>query len=119
MKYIHVFILSVSLILFYTGCDSVTDSKSESVTAPTLTSPANNDTMVSLTATFQWSSEGDKLQIDQSAGFTGPMEFAVSANSMTIPAGNLSPGTYYYWRVGKTLGGTVYWSNSFYFRTRP
>ncbi len=118
-------LLSLTFIILlsalYLGCDSATDSKSISVTAPGLVQPANNDTMVAAAPLFKWTNNADQLQIDVNSSFEAPFySTAVTGNEFQLPAGILSPSTFYYWRAGNTVGGTTYWSQDrFFFRTRP
>jgi hypothetical protein len=119
MKY-KLFILSVfiGLFLLISGCDSPTESVSISITRPSLTEPADNATDVSLTPTFKWTGEADKLMISVNSSYSNPIEVNVSGNEHTLAAGILSPGTIYFWKAGKTSDGTVYWSvNNFRFTT--
>lgn len=117
-KIILFFIFSIS-ILYLSGCDSVTDSKSVSVTTPTLIEPADNDSNVALTPTFKWSGSADKLQVATNSTFnTIIWPCDISGTQYTMPPGHLENDQIYYWRAGKTSGSTVYWSTtSFRFKT--
>lgn len=110
---------AVLLILFsamlFTGCDSPTETKATSVTAPTLSEPTDNATSISLTPTFKWSGTADKLEIATNSTFSNPVySNAVSGTEFTIPSGVLQAGTTYFWRAGKSSGGTMYWCATSY-----
>lgn len=76
-------------------------------TAFNLSSPANGATGVSLTSSFFWSdATGEtsyKIQISTNPGFTAIIYenagIAANAISFALPAGVLSAGTAYYWRI--------------------
>ncbi len=122
-RHIFTIILFVSLgFIFLNGCDSSTDSKAVSVTRPTLVSPANNDSTVSITPTFKWSGAADKLEIGTDQSLTHVIYSCnVTDSSYTLPASNhLLPGAWYYWNVGATSGSSVNWSSVNYgFKTAP
>lgn len=114
-------ILFLTLVLFavliYTGCGSDSPSIAITVIAPTLTAPADNATGVPLTPTFKWSGEADKLQVSTNSGFTGSLNIdATVSGTEYTPPNSLARGVYF-WRAGKTSGGTVYWSTVFKFTT--
>ena len=116
--HIIISILILSSIFILSGCDSPTDSKATAVTAPTLVSPADGDTTVSLTPTFQWTGAGDRLEISIYESFTNVLfSTNVSGNSFPLPSGNLQNGKYYFWHVANSSSGQVYWSLTYKFRT--
>ena len=108
-------ILSAVLILNGCGSDTVTQPP-PAATPPTLTSPADNATGVPLTPTFKWSGEADKLQVSTNSGFTSLTIDATVSGTEYTPPNSLASGVYF-WRAGKTSGGTVYWSTVFRFTT--
>ncbi len=117
MKFQISFILllfTFSVMLFVCGCDSVTDSKSNAITPPTLISPGDGDTAISLTPTFKWNGTADKLQVDNNSTFNNPISADVSGTEYTMPSGKLMSHTKYFWRAGKTSSNTVYWSTVAY-----
>ena len=117
-KIIILFIFSVS-IFYFSGCDSVTDSKSVSVTTPSLLEPADNDSNIVLAPTFKWTGSADKLQVATNSTFSTVVYSSdVSGNEHTMSGYHLDYYTIYFWRAGKTSGSTVYWSSSsFKFKT--
>ena len=121
--YISTIVLFVSLGLFiFSGCDSATDSKAVSTTVPTLVSPANNDSLISVTPTFKWSGSADKLEIGTDQSITHlTYSCNITDSTYTLPASNaLLPNSWYYWNVGATSGSSVNWSHTIYgFKTRP
>ncbi|MCX7878841.1 MAG: hypothetical protein N2510_09440 [Ignavibacteria bacterium] len=104
-------------VFIISSCDSPTETKATSVTAPSLINPPDNATGVSLTPTFSWRGQGDKLQISTNSNFDGAISYEVTGESYTLTTA-LQRSTVYFWRVGLTSGSTVYWSSPFYrFRT--
>ena len=93
---------------------------------PSLTSPSNGATGVSLTPTFQWTASSGTspitytLQISTSSNFS-PLIFStsgISTTSYTLPSGNLTNGITYYWRVQATNScGNSNFSSTYYFTT--
>ncbi len=92
---------------------------------PTLTSPANGDTGVSIQPTFQWSqgSNNEKFQVSTSSTFgTTVIDKAFTGNetSYTLTeAEKLDNNTTYYWRVSTNGGNPGSWSSTFSFTTIP
>lgn len=88
---------------------------------PTLTSPADGDTGVSIQPTFQWSagSNTEKFQIASDNGFTNLVldkTFNASETSYTLTESEkLDNNSIYYWRV--SLDGGTTWSSTFSFTT--
>ena len=102
------------------GCgDSVTDSPSTTVKAPTIVNPTDQDSNAALAPTFTWTGSADVIQVSTNNSFTAMVHSAsITGTSYTMPS-NLQHGTLYYWRAGLTVGSTVYWSLIFSFRTSP
>ncbi len=94
--------------------------------APTLTSPADNATDVSLTPTLVWSAgsgTSDTYRIDVSTA-SDFSSFVISDSSSSTTSfavvSALSTSTEYFWRVrGKNPGGPGAWSSTFSFTTVP
>jgi hypothetical protein len=90
---------------------------------PTLISPTNNATNVSLTPTLDWSDVSGatsyRVQVSQNSSFSTTVVNQTSSSSQyTIPTGILSPTTTYYWRANATnSAGTSNWSSVFIFTT--
>ncbi len=91
---------------------------------PTLTTPVNNATDLSLAPTLSWSSisgaDKYRLEVNTKSDFTGTVIYdkdTVSANSKQI--GGLTDNTKYYWRVTalNNLGNTSDTSSTFSFTT--
>lgn len=119
MKHLLLIFLAVISFVIYNGCDSATDSKSTSTTPPVLVSPYDNDSNVARLTTFQWTGTADVIWVDVNASFSTPLTYAVSGTSYTLTS-PLNANSYYYWKAGRTIGTTIYWSDSyFYFRTGP
>ncbi len=117
MKYLLLFLFIVSIIFISNGCDSGTDSKSISTTPPVLVYPYDNDSNVSVMTTFRWTGTADIVSIDLNPGFTDPVSYTVTGTSHTV-SDPLSSYSAYYWKAGRNIGGTIYWSdNYYYFRT--
>lgn len=94
--------------------------------APSLTSPADNATDVSLTPTFMWSAGSgstDTYRIDvstSSAFSTFVISDSGNVSTSFTPGSSLSTDTEYFWRVrGKNAGGSSDWSSTFSFTTVP
>lgn len=92
--------------------------------APTLLSPANLATGVSLTPALDWTdvSGADyfRVQISTSSTFTTTVLDItnIEASNYSVPSGNLSGNTIYYWRVcGYNAGGQGAWATYFRFTT--
>lgn len=110
-KFIYLIILFAS-VFFLNGCDSPSGSKPDAVTKPTLVSPTDNATNVSVTPTFQWSGEANKLEISLNPNFSTLVHSTnVTGQTYTAPAGVLLKNTRYYWHAGKTSGSDIYWSD--------
>lgn len=106
-------LISLCIIFISVGCDSPTETKATSVTAPSLVSPPDNATGVSLTPTFQWSGVANKLQISTNSNFDGAITYEVSGQSYTLST-SLNRNTVYFWRAGVVSGSTIYWSSPFF-----
>jgi hypothetical protein len=88
---------------------------------PTLISPQNNATGISLYPTFDWSdvtgATSYRLQIYQGANLILD-QGSIAQSQYTVVSEILSPTTQYYWRVNATGGsGTGNWSSQWYFTT--
>jgi hypothetical protein len=90
---------------------------------PTLLSPANNSTNISLTPTLDWTdvsnATGYQLQVSTSSSFTSyVVNVSTTISGYTIPSGILQGYTKYYWRVAsKNGGGTGSYSSAWNFTT--
>jgi len=117
MKNLLGFLIIITSIILYTGCDSATDSKSVSVAPPSLVKPSDNDSNIAINTTFEWTGNADVIWVDVNPSFSAPLVYNVTGNSFTIPT-PLSQNSPYYWKAGHTVSGTTYWSaNYYYFRT--
>ncbi|MBN1633245.1 MAG: hypothetical protein JW917_03680 [Ignavibacteria bacterium] len=92
--------------------------------APTLLSPPNLATGISLTPALDWTdvsgSDYYRVQISTSSTFsTTVIDITnISVSNYTVPSGNLSGNTIYYWRVcGYNAGGQGVWASYFRFTT--
>lgn len=113
------YILASFMLLFTIitiGCDSPTESKAVSVTAPVITEPVDNATGVSLTPNFKWTGSADKLEYATNSNFTGGVIVDVSGTEYT-PTTPLNPNTTYFWKAGKTNGASVVWCDNWRFST--
>jgi hypothetical protein len=117
MKYLILFCFLAFLIILQSGCDSATDSKSISTAPPVLVSPYDNDSNVATLTTFVWTGTADVIWLDVNSSFSNPVSYAVSGTTFTVTDPLSSYGSYY-WKAGRTIGSTTYWSdNYYYFRT--
>lgn len=96
---------------------------SVSSVAPSLQSPANNATMVSMPTAFSWSDVGNassfNLQVSTNSTFTS---IVADVKNILQPTANiqLQPTTTYYWRVRSAdLTGYGTWSSVWSFQTMP
>jgi lysyl endopeptidase len=105
-----VFILFSAILL--TGCDSPTETKATSVTAPTLSEPADNATGVSRTPHFKWTGSADKLEYATNSTFDNAVSNDVSGTEFTL-ATPLSANTTYFWRAGKMNGTSIVWCSTY------
>jgi hypothetical protein len=117
LKY-YILILASFFLIIMAGCDSPSDSKASSVSPPSLISPADRDTNVTLTPTFTWTGSADILVIAKSSTFSNPVySVPVTGTSFKMPGGFLDYSTIYYWHAGITSGNTVYWSEKIFMFT--
>lgn len=93
-------------------------------TAPTLTSPNNGATNVTLTPDLSWSSvdiaDSYGIQLSSNQNFTTLLvdETGLTSTTYSISPGLLNYGATYHWRVNATNeNGTSAWSNVFNFST--
>ena len=91
---------------------------------PTLISPANLATGVSLTPAMDWSdvtgTDYYRLQISTTTSFTNTVLDVnnIAQSQYTVPSGVLFGNTIYYWRVcGYNAGGQGLWASYFRFTT--
>ena len=112
--YILSILITFSIFLFVNGCDSVTDSKANPITLPIPATPVDGDSTVSVTPTFTWTNNADKLQISTKRTFENPITFDVSGNTYSLPAGNLQSGTWYFWQVGILGNNIENWSSQYF-----
>jgi hypothetical protein len=107
-------VLYISVILVFTSCDTSTNTKAVSVSPPSLVSPSDMDSNVSLTPTFTWTGNANRFEISTNAAFSNIVHSAaVYGTSYTMPD-PLLPGTFYYWHAGVSGGTIVYWSSDYY-----
>ena len=107
--------LSLSFTAILLSCDSATDSVAINVSAPSLLSPTNGDTTVTLTPTLKWTGLADKVEISTDGSITHVIHSAaVNDSSYTIPSGILQNGTWYYWHAGIYSGTGEVWSGTIY-----
>ena len=94
------------------------------LTAPKLTSPANQSVYVSLNPKLTWTTvagaTGYNIELDSNITYSSAQKFSTTTSSYTLPKkSKLMYNTLYYWRVntnnGKDSSG---WSNSFSFLTK-
>ncbi len=91
--------------------------------APTLLSPANNSTNVSLTPTLFWNTSANatsyKVIVSSMITFGNIVDSAtVTTNQRTIPSGKLNVATTFYWKVlANNQYGSSPWSDAWYFST--
>ncbi len=91
---------------------------------PTLNSPADASTMVSLAPTLTWSFALSaltyELQVATNPSFAAPMINLVNIGTTNKPISGLVNGTQYYWRVRSTnTFGSSAWSTVWSFTTLP
>ena len=89
--------------------------------APSLTSPSNNATEVSLKPTFSWTANGtsNQLQISTTNTFAATVvdQSNITETSYTLVS-NMAAGTDYYWRVRTSnISGISSWSSISHFKT--
>lgn len=117
MKLFVAVVILFNVLFIFSGCDTGTESKSVSANPPVLLSPYDGDTNVAVHTTFTWSGEAQVIWIDVNPDFSNPLVYTVSGNSFTLTE-PLSVYTYYYWKAGKVVGNSTFWSeNYFYFST--
>jgi len=90
--------------------------------SPTLNSPANNSTAISLNPTIYWNSFSGityyRYQYDSDPLFSNPTEGYMSVGTSQKTLSNLSYGTTYYWRVkAMHTNDTSLWSPVWNFTT--
>jgi photosystem II stability/assembly factor-like uncharacterized protein len=93
---------------------------------PTLISPPDNATGVSLTPLLDWSDDAANsskyiVQVSTSYFFSNPVvSDSVTSSQYSVPSGKLANYEYYYWRVrGENYGGYGDWCEPWEFRTSP
>lgn len=105
----------------WSGAWSFTTAATPAPSPPTLGSPANGATGVSVPASLSWDAspgaESYQLQISASPDFAA-LAYDQSITSTSVSVAGLSANTVYYWRVNATNGGgTSDWSNTSSFTT--
>lgn len=93
--------------------------------APTLISPPNGATNVSITPLFDWSDVATatsyRLQISTNPSFTNVVfnQIGIDSSQFSLPSGVLIGNTQYYWRVlAANAGGSGPWATAFNFTTQ-
>ncbi len=99
--------------MFIGGCDSPTESKATSVSAPSLSEPADNASGVSRTPMFKWTGNANKLVYATNSNFDNAVTIDVSGTEYTM-ASPMNANTTYFWKAGKTNGTTVVWCSNFW-----
>ncbi|MGQ9604224.1 MAG: S8 family serine peptidase [bacterium] len=89
---------------------------------PTLVSPANGATNVSIPVTLTWNASSGatsyNVQVSTNSSFTSLVYNQTGITSTSTTVSNLSEGTLYYWRVSATnSAGTSAWSSVWSFTT--
>lgn len=96
----------------------------EVAATPTLASPADAATDISIVPTLQWgavfNADEYEIQIATDTGFAHPVEIAMPFTASYTLTNELAPSSTYYWRV-RTISacGTSAWSGLFGFETVP
>ncbi len=90
--------------------------------APTLSSPSNGATGVSITPTLSWNASAGatsyQLQVSTSSSFTITVVNQNGITATSYAVSGLTDGTVYYWRVNATnAGGTSAYSDTWSFTT--
>lgn len=111
-KFTYISALFLFLILVAVpGCDSPTESKAVSVSAPSLSEPTDNATGIALTPHFKWTGNADKLECATNSNFENAISWDVSGSEYTASS-PLSANTTYFWRAGKMNGNSIVWSET-------
>jgi hypothetical protein len=112
--------LVLVIIINVTGCDTSSDSgKATSISPPALTAPPDGDTTVGVRPTFQWTGSADIIHVATSEQFTNIVYNTPVSGQAHTSSFSFTKGTWYWWRVGVTSSGVVYWSNDVWkFRPR-
>lgn len=113
MKYKFFIIAALLVFLGVNGCDSPSDSKATTVSTPVLVEPADNATGIALRPHFKWTNEGDQLKYATNSNFDNAITVTVSGTEFTLTE-SLSPQTTYFWKVGKSSGTNVVWSETYW-----
>ncbi|MFH1228674.1 MAG: DUF2341 domain-containing protein [Planctomycetota bacterium] len=92
------------------------------IAAPTLVSPADNLTWLSLTPNLTWNAVDGaaeyQLQVATDSGFGSPLIITITATAYQLSALNIA--TNYWWRLrASNADGTTGWSNVWKFTTQP
>ena len=124
MKRINLFsFIIVTGFLFLSGCQGFMDPSpiANTVTTPYPTAPPNNASNIYPAPAFSWSGSADRLQVSTDPDFTNIVfNIIVSSESgYCMDTGILKSGNLYFWRVGKSYGNDVAWSDAFNFTMAP
>ncbi|MBI2427230.1 MAG: fibronectin type III domain-containing protein [Ignavibacteriales bacterium] len=97
-------------------------TQQQSLSAPTLISPADGATDQPTTVSFRWNSPTGsqfcRLQVSTSPSFSTTVFDDSSITGTSLQSGNLSPNTQYFWRVSaRNDAGTSPWSTIWSFTT--
>jgi len=106
----------------YSSIWSFTTSSGGSLPAPTLLSPSNSATGVSITPTLSWNASTGatsyQLQVSTSSSFTTTVVNQSGITATSYAVSGLTNNTVYYWRVNATnAGGTSAYSTARSFTT--
>ena len=116
----HIIAIFLVAMLVLAGC-TCGQPAAPSVAAPTLEAPANGSTVTSLTPILTWSASTSgasyRLQVANDANFSNLVVDTanLAGLSYTVPAGKLSEGQSYYWKViaskdNQDSAWSTYWS---------
>ena len=119
----YLLFLALFIGFITSGCESPSESKATSITAPVLTNPLNGAVNQPLTPTFKWTGGANIIEVDYNNTFNPPFYAYNQLNGQTqyvMPSGKLQINKTYYWRVGVVSGSNTFWSSDiFRFTTAP
>jgi hypothetical protein len=108
----------------WSGVYTFTTPAAATLSAPALALPANGSTVSNVTPTVSWNQTAGastyalQISIDSTFNSTVVNQTALTGTSYNVPAGILSQGTTYNWRVAaKDASNTSEWSSIYTFKT--